>query len=143
MYSLQYETKKPSRSANEYPALQRWSDVVFLNYYDHITRLLSKEDNGKDSLPPPKHIFMHEITTPTVQRDMDQLESKSGKRPPFPGTKYGPEDDGFKIFSSTVHGKVIVWFLMQHKLHFGDVAVVSISALRVPEEEKNNGYNLV
>lgn len=32
---------------------------------------------------------------------------------------------------------------MQHKLQFGDVAVVSISALRVPEEEKNNGYNLV
>jgi hypothetical protein len=33
--------------------------------------------------------------------------------------------------------------LAQHKLQFEDMAVVAIRAFRIPESEKNNGYNLL
>lgn len=144
MYSPQYETRNNPRPQTQLPSLQRWSDVVFLDYYDHLARATGKEDTGKEKIPAPKYIFMHEITTPEVKRDMDQLESKLRvTRPAFPGTKYVPGSEGFGICLSTVHGKAIVWFLVQHKLQFGDVAVVAVRAMRIPEEEKNNGYNLL
>jgi hypothetical protein len=73
MYSPQHETKKNPRLANEYPDLQRWSDVVFLDYYDYFARFLGLEDNGKEKIPKPKYIFMHEITAAEVKHDMGQF----------------------------------------------------------------------
>ncbi|PPJ52496.1 hypothetical protein CBER1_10713 [Cercospora berteroae] len=95
--------------------LKRWSDISWLEY-DHLVQAA-----GKANVAPLQHVISHHITTKETQQ---RLKLVTGMQTPdqlgqFPGMSCSTNSPQGMALLATLHGKVMVWLLAQHKDSLG------------------------
>jgi len=144
-----YSPQEVAKGTDQYPALQRWSDVVFLTWAS-----VCQKTGGSEKVKGLKHFFRYHIkpkSTPTLNIILEALGVKGPADvkiwPPnqdhIDGQTFDANSDGGKALIGTPHGSGICWFLWQHQDDLGTKTIDKITVFRTTapgEDEKMNDW---
>ncbi|KAL9067578.1 MAG: hypothetical protein Q9161_006767 [Pseudevernia consocians] len=120
-----------------YPALNRWSDVVYLVWADLC-------GNEPDAVKKIKYFIRHHIRidSPTVGVINEAIGS-AGNLNPWPGMRFGTEMEQGKALLGTAHGYGVAWFLINHQETLGRKKVTAVTVFQTVESMTQSFYNLL
>ena len=124
--------------SSELPPLALASDLYFLSYYifwQEEMALLNVSPNGGSTIPAPDILVIPSIVeTEASTRIFPDIgirfsPADSGGRK-WPGWKFTPDSDYFKVILATKQGRGVSHWLFQHKDVFGAKSISSITLFK-------------
>lgn len=119
-----------------YPALSRWSDVVYLVWAD----LCGSEPDAAKKI---KYFFRHHIRidSPTVAV-INEAIGGAGNLEAWPGMGFSTDTEQGKALLGTAHGYGPAWFLVNHQERLGRKKVTAVTVFQTMDSVTGNFYNM-